>query len=298
MKDQLHWIGLASEVGLPADQHSYQTSGAAELAFPFAAFREVLADVVHRSFPDGCSAQQCRALILTLHLADLVLARACANGLEAAWQRFFTLYREKLRHFAATMTHDQAAARELADSLYATLYGVPIEGQPPRVSKLVSYLGRGPLEAWLRAVMAQEYVTLCRKQRRLVTFSETIESPLPLPLADMSSPAVREKLSATIDTVLARLSPQEQFLLAAYYLDGRTMSAIGHMLGAHESTVCRRLERVVKNIRRLIIKELCRRGTSRAAAEELLQLDIRDLAVDVSRHLASGRNTPPVIGGV
>ena len=298
MNDQLHRNGLASDFGLADDQPSYQTSGAVELAFPFAAFREMLADVVRRSFPDGCSARQCRELISALHLADLVLARACASGLEAAWQRFFALYREKLRHFAATMTHDEAAARELADSLYATLYGVPIEGQRPRISKLVSYLGRGPLEAWLRVVMAQEYVTLCRKQRRLVTFSETIEASLPPSLTDTQSAAGKEKLSATIDTVLARLSPQEQFLLASYYLDGRTMSAIGHMLGAHESTVCRRLERVVKNIRRLIIKELCRSGTSRAAAEELLQLDIRDLAVDVSRHLARGRNTPPVTGGV
>ena len=69
---------------------------------------------------------------------------------------------------------ESSAARELADSLYADLYGTTTrDGQ--RISKLASYTGRGSLEGWLRTVMAQEFVNRFRRQRRLVSLDEESE---------------------------------------------------------------------------------------------------------------------------
>ena len=66
-------------------------------------------------------------------------------------------YREKLYDIAGYIAKESSAARELADSLYADLYGTTTrDGQ--RISKLASYTGRGSLEGWLRTVMAQEFV--------------------------------------------------------------------------------------------------------------------------------------------
>jgi len=74
-------------------------------------------------------------------------------------------YREKLYEMGLHIAREDSAARELADSLYADLYGtVAREGQ--RVSKLASYTGRGSLEGWLRTVMAQEHVNRYRRQKR------------------------------------------------------------------------------------------------------------------------------------
>jgi photosystem II stability/assembly factor-like uncharacterized protein len=51
-----------------------------------------------------------------VRLDDLVLARACARGHEAAWQQFLTLYREKLYVAASVIAGEESVARELADS--------------------------------------------------------------------------------------------------------------------------------------------------------------------------------------
>ena len=203
MSDHAYWNGLASGFDLVDDQdnqHCYQASGAAELGFPIASFREMLADIVSRSFPDGVDARECRDFIRTLHLPDLVLARACACGLDPAWQRFLALYRDKLFRFAAGMTHEDSAAHELADSLYADLYGFRVEEQGRRVSKLAFYMGRSPLQAWLCVIVAQEYVNRYRKQRRLLSFDDTAQAPPQPSPGDAHSFADRQKLAAATDT--------------------------------------------------------------------------------------------------
>ena len=56
-------------------------------------------------------------------------------------------------------------ARELADSLYAELYG--IKDRPGDRRSLFHYFqGRSSLATWLRAVLAQRYVDRLRAQRR------------------------------------------------------------------------------------------------------------------------------------
>src|SRR5947207_9166650 len=83
-------------------------------------------------------------------------------------------FREKLYDIARQITREDSAGRELADSVYADLYGTKTrEGE--RISKLSSYRGRGSLEGWLRTVLAQEYVNTYRKQRRLVSLDEESE---------------------------------------------------------------------------------------------------------------------------
>src|SRR5204862_2223713 len=57
-------------------------------------------------------------------------------------------------------------AREIADSLYAELYGVRSSG-PERRSLLLSFSGRSSLATWLRAVVCQRYIDHLRVQRRL-----------------------------------------------------------------------------------------------------------------------------------
>ena len=103
------------------------------------------------------SEPEIRAFFLSLRIDELALARACAAGNNSAWEIFLTRYREKLYLSALRIAREDSAARDLADTLYADLYGTSTrEGQ--RVSKLSSYTGRGSLEGWLRTVFAQEYV--------------------------------------------------------------------------------------------------------------------------------------------
>ncbi|HZU28076.1 MAG TPA: sigma factor, partial [Bryobacteraceae bacterium] len=138
----------------------YLKSNGREIGLSFADFAEMLREIAARYLPPGSSDAETAELHRGLRLEELALARACAAGQEAAWERFIVRYRPKLYQIAAAITHDETSARELADSLYADLYG----------SKLRSYTGRGSLEGWLRTVAAQEFVDRYRKGRRLVSF--------------------------------------------------------------------------------------------------------------------------------
>src|SRR5262249_48798469 len=100
-----------------------------------------------------------------MNAADLELARLCADGDERAWERFVREYRPILYRAADALDRTQGA-REIADSLYAELYGIKTaEGE--RQSLLRYYQGRSTLATWLRAVLAQRYVDRMRVQRRL-----------------------------------------------------------------------------------------------------------------------------------
>ena len=99
------------------------------------------------------------------HAADLELARRCAAGEPAAWDRFVLEYRPVL-YRAADALDRTGGARELADSLYAELYGIKQAGGE-RQSLFRYFNGRSSLATWLRAVLAQRYVDRLRAQRRL-----------------------------------------------------------------------------------------------------------------------------------
>jgi len=266
----------------------YEKSRAADFGFTEGEFGELLTEVANRSLGEGHSAQQRARFVESLRVDDLVLARGCAHGNGAAWERFVTLYREKLYSAASAIAREDGIARELADSLYADLFGMRVRNDGERVSKLESYLGRGSLEGWLRTVLAQEYVNRLRREQKLVAFDEAIEYEARA--SSLSEPrANNAQLADATDAALAALSSEERLLLAAYYLDGRTLAEIGRMVHAHESTISRRLDKITLNVRNQIVARLRAAGLSKRAAEEMLQADVRDLGVDVRNHLAQER---------
>ena len=237
------------------------------------------------------SENEARSFFLSLRVDELALARACAAGENAAWEIFLTRYREKLYLSALRIAREDSAARELADTLYADLYGTTTrEGQ--RVSKLASYTGRGSLEGWLRTVLAQEYVNRYRRTKRLVSLDEESEEGVQFRAPDPEPVATSDnRLARATDAVLADLPAEDRMVLGAYYLDGRTLAEIARMLGVHESTISRKLDKLAKSLRKQIVAVLTRDGMSRRQAEEALEVDVRDLQVDIRRSLA--QETPP-----
>jgi RNA polymerase sigma-70 factor (ECF subfamily) len=96
-----------------------------------------------------------------------------------------------------------------------------------------------------------------------------------------------------VDQILGNLLPDERYLLASYFLDGRRLAEIGRTLGVHESTISRKLEKLLKDIRKRIRKDLERRGMSRRQAEEALETDVRDLGLDVQSRLRPPAENSP-----
>ena len=227
--------------------------------------------------------------IAAVRVNDLVLARACARGNDVAWDEFLIRYRPKLYFAAMAIARDQAVGRDLADSLYADLYGTRVQESGRRISKLESFQGRGSLEGWLKTILAQEYVNRFRSQRKLVVFDDSLEAPIASEPVNQASSADHAALAKAMDGALATLDEEERFLLASYYLDERTLAEIGRILGNHESTVSRRLEKITGRLRKQVVGLLCKEGIAKRAAEEMLTLDVRDLTVNVREKLAQER---------
>src|ERR1039458_4764849 len=212
-------------------------SGCEKIGLTRESFAEILCEVSTKYLPAGNTEAEARTFLLTLRVEELALARACAAGNNSAWEVFLTRYREKLYLSALRIAREDSAARELADALYADLYGTTTrDGE--RISKLASFTGRGSLEGWLRTVLSQEYVNRYRRTKRLVSLDDESEEgvqfrapdPEPAPPADL-------RLAQATDEALAVLSGEDRMVLSAYYLDGRTLAEIARMLGVHESTM-------------------------------------------------------------
>lgn len=250
-------------------------------------FAIILGDVAAKYLPGAASADEARAFLLTLRVEELALARACAAGHDPAWEIFMVRYREKLYQAALRVAREDSAARDLADTLYAELYGTGSRGGE-RVSKLSSFTGRGSLEGWLRTVLAQEFVNRYRKTKRLVSLDEEGEegvqfaAPEPAPAAGADA-----RLESATDSALAALSAEDRMILASYFLDGRTLAEIARMLGVHESTISRKVDKLAKSLRKKILAEMMQRGMSRRQAEEALDVDVRDMQIDIRRSLGN-----------
>ncbi len=260
-------------------------SGGVQFGLTAADFARTLEQVARKYLPSDATADDARELLSSLHVEELALARACAAGDDVAWEIFLTRYREKLYGAAYGIAKEEATARELADTLYADLYGTSTrEGR--RVSKLDSYTGRGSLEGWLRTVLAQEYVNRYRRGRRLVSLEEESEAGRQFAAAADARASVDHRLEAATAAALAELPPEDRFLLATYFLDQRTLAEIARMLGVHESTISRKVDRAVKTVRKGIRRGLVALGMSRRQADEALETDVRDVAVNVREKLA------------
>jgi RNA polymerase sigma-70 factor, ECF subfamily len=262
----------------------YARSGAGRYGTSLEAFQGLLETVVAKYAPEAESGER-EELLKTLHVEELVLARACAGGVELAWQDFLNRYRETLYDAARAIARDDATGRELADSLYADLYATTT-ADGVRRSKLDYYMGRGSLAGWLRTVLAQEFVNRYRKQKRFVSLEEQSDAG-----TQFAAPAIAPtagpdpRLEAATSAALTVLSSEDRYLLSSYFLDGRKLAEIGRTLGIHESTVSRRLEKLTTGVRKRILAELRRAGMSGAEAEEALAADVRDLSVDVRQNL-------------
>jgi RNA polymerase sigma-70 factor (ECF subfamily) len=266
-------------------------SGCEKIGLTEESFAAILCDVAVKYLSSGVSQSEARTFLLTLRVEELALARACAAGNNSAWELFLIRYREKLYQSALRIAREESAARDLADSLYAELYGTNLrDGE--RASKLASFTGRGSLEGWLRTVLAQEFINRYRRTKRLVSLEEENEdgerfaAPEPEPVAGADL-----RLESATDAALAALPGEDRLVLAAYYLDGRTLAEVARMLGVHESTISRKVDKLAKTLRKKILAGMMQQGMSRRQAEEALEVDVRDLQVNIRRSLAQEPST-------
>jgi RNA polymerase sigma-70 factor, ECF subfamily len=180
---------------------------------------------------------------------------------------------------------------DLAGSLYAELFGLK-ERDGERSSPLASYTGRGSLMGWLRAMLVQRNVDRHRRTYREAPLEDRgFEAP-PAPAAP--DPQELQQLNDALGGAFASLDSEDRFLLATYFLEGRTQLELARLLRVHEATISRRLKALTKSVRTRLLKDLQAREMSRQAAEEMLGTDPRDLSINL-RNLLQPSQPPPFL---
>jgi len=241
----------------------YNSSPAAGWSLSRGQFFGAVENSVVKRFAD-CSVNReaLLAYLGTLYIDDLVLAAACLHGSEAAWEHFVANYRGYLRASAAAITKGSRAGadpQELADSLFAELYGL-VDGKRGESSLFRYFHGRSSLKTWLRSILAQRHIDCLRQSRRWESFEkiekEDGENGKVLHTQKPSVPALDPHRDRYLQCFVLALSDSLASFEAAgrrrlelYYARDKTLAEIGLLLGEHESSASRHLERVRHELR-------------------------------------------------
>src|SRR5271156_3240589 len=246
----------------------YSTSNAAAWHVSRTAFAGALWQSFERRFgADGKPVTRAEAatFLYSLHAADLALAIGCRDGDADAWRHLVATYRAPVDAFARAVLGNSSRAGEIADSLWADLYGLR-GADGDRRSPLAHYGGRSSLMSWLRVVVTRLEADEWRATRRMEALDEdrdgnsrtlasngdSADSPDPDRVKLIA--ALEQSLSAALDA----LAPDDRLRLSYYYVQNLTLAQTAALLGEHESSTSRNLSRVRTAIRDRVTRELRR----------------------------------------
>ncbi len=226
-----------------------------------------------------------------LHAEDLALALACKDGNSRAWEHFIASLRPPLYAAARAIAGDEMRGRELADSLWADLYGLEVRDGTRR-SLLEYFHGRSSILTWLRAILAQRHVDYIRSQSRAQPLDDAVEVLRIDPNSNHDEAGGPERaryvrmLATALDLALKTLAPQDRMRMAYYYRHELSLKEIGRLMNEHESTVSRKLARTRDRLKSEIERRL--RDIDRLSQEQIrLCYDFAagDLKFDLARAL-------------
>ena len=182
----------------------YSTSNAAAWHVSRSSFATALWKSFDRRFgADASAVTRADAVhfLDSLHAADLALAIGCRDGDADAWRHLVATYRAPVDAFARAVLGNSSRASEIADSLWADLYGLR-GSDGDRRSPLDHYGGRSSLMSWMRVVVTRLEADQWRATRRMEPLDEARDRNSN-GVADSHDPD-RAKLLAALERSLAR----------------------------------------------------------------------------------------------
>ncbi|MDQ3666334.1 MAG: sigma-70 family RNA polymerase sigma factor [Acidobacteriota bacterium] len=254
----------------------------------------------------NASDQSIAEFIDELQADDLCLIVACERGDESAWSDLVERYTPTVRSAARSASSNEDGAQDLAQSIWAELYGLRVRADGEPAGKLAYYSGRGSLAGWLRAVVAQLAIDQHRKQSRTVQTEDDSDfdrlargrddgKEVFLAAAALNpEEAMSDKLAGVdMQRALARsvteLADEDRLLVKLYYFDGLRLREAGSVLGVHEATASRRLTRIHGQLRARVEGILIAdRGWTKTETEGAFAQIALHLETDIEPLLAAG----------
>jgi RNA polymerase sigma-70 factor (ECF subfamily) len=163
---------------------------------------------------------------------------------------------------------------------------LPEGERPPR---LAAYRGDGPLGAWVRAAAIRTALNMRRRRAQETLDADTDVAPGD-PELDYVRATYAQQFRAALEVVLVSLDAEDRDILRLYYLEQRNIAEIGASVGAHRSTIARRLNRLREGVLQKTCDEL--RERLRLEGHELdalLSFARDDVDVSVRRILVASK---------
>jgi RNA polymerase sigma-70 factor, ECF subfamily len=208
----------------------------------------------------------------TLFVEDLALACACERGLEPAWLDFLERFRSILLAAARSLAGAEEGARELADGIYADLYGLE-ERDGKRRSLFAYFHGRSSLATWLRSVLARSYVNQYRQAQRGQALRSRLADEVRADPGSAAPPVDPDRsrhvglLRQALSEAIAELPSRDRLRLSYYHVQQLTLAQVGRLLGEHESTASRKIEHARQALRKSVERRL--RENHRLSGEQI-----------------------------
>lgn len=235
---------------------------------------------------------------------DLCLIVACERGDEKAWEDLVANFDSTVKSAARKISSNNEDAEDLASSIWAELYGLRVDADGNKKSKLAYYSGRGSLAGWLRAVVSQLAVDQFRKTSKFVQIEEDREfenlaneaangdgnhfgSKTENPEDLLTDKQTESDVSAALSAAIGELEAEDRLILKLYYFDDLKLKDIAATFGYHEATASRKLTRVQTEIRKGVEKQLkSRHGWTETEVKRHLSETAASLGVNLETMFA------------
>ena len=173
--------------------------------------------------------------------ADLHLAAACAAGNEGAWAAF---EREVMAPVRAWLLRQRSVETDAADDVLQRLRERLLVGDEDRRPRIGDYAGRGPLQAWVRAIAVRLALDARREeQRRRGAPEGEPESGGRWFPHDPELSFIKAQHQAdfrkAFGEALATLDARDRALLKLHYQDGLSVDSLGMVFRTSRSTAAR-----------------------------------------------------------
>jgi RNA polymerase sigma-70 factor (ECF subfamily) len=190
------------------------------------------------------------------HVEDLYLAFACLEEVPGANEQFQARYQVAIRSAVERISSSSATQDDAEQEVYRRV----LVASPDAAPRLASYVGLGPLQAWLMVAAQRVTLTLLRsegaeRRARTNAVEVTVDS--------IMSPEVRllklrygAIVQAALSQAMSALSERDRVLLSLRFVSGATVESIGRAYGVSQPTASRMLQqiraRIVDETKRLL----------------------------------------------
>ena len=220
-----------------------------------------------------------------LYVEDLALAIACADGVPNALAHCDRLCAGAIAAAVARVDRSVDLRDEVHQILWQRIF-VGTTGKSPRIQ---SYVGRGPLTAWVAVAAQRVALDLRRSAARMAGIDPRADEILPAnqhPEIDYLRTRYKAEFEAAVREALAGLPDRDRLLLKLTIVSGLSHEQLANIYSVNQSTITRWIARAREQVLDATEREVCTKlGMPPGEFRSLAGLLVSRLDLSISRVL-------------